>query len=144
MVSSQETLKKKKKIHQTAAADSERCCSSPSKDQKKKKNQSSSWKFTPATCRLQNRIQNPAIGLLGTEWFQAKMNFLICCYVMNRPELCGRQATGLLSVPGVRIKHGEAAFSYYEPHTWSKLQENCRSAPGEDLCVCHSLSLKQF
>ena len=28
--------------------------------------------------------------------------------------------SGLLSVPGVRTDDGEAAFSYYEPHTWNK------------------------
>ena len=31
----------------------------------------------------------------------------------------------LLSVPGVRTKHGEAEFSYHEPN----LREKCRSAP---------------
>ena len=36
---------------------------------------------------------------------------------------------GRLSVPGVRTKHGEAAFSYYVPKIWNKRPENCRSAP---------------
>ncbi|CAJ1082756.1 hypothetical protein KUCAC02_009465 [Xyrichtys novacula] len=35
---------------------------------------------------------------------------------------------GLLSVPRVRTKRGEAAFSFYAPHVWNKLPENCRSA----------------
>ena len=34
----------------------------------------------------------------------------------------------LLSVPRVRTKHGEAAFSYYAPNIWNKLPESCRSA----------------
>ena len=36
--------------------------------------------------------------------------------------------TGQLSVPRVRTKHGEAAFSYYAPSIWNKLPEICRSA----------------
>ena len=36
--------------------------------------------------------------------------------------------TCLLSVPRIRTKHGAAAFSYYAPHIWNKLPENCRSA----------------
>ena len=32
------------------------------------------------------------------------------------------------SVPRVRTKHGEAAFSYYAPKIWNKLPETCRSA----------------
>ncbi len=36
--------------------------------------------------------------------------------------------TGLLYVPRTRIKHGEAAFSFYAPNIWNKLPENCRSA----------------
>ena len=36
--------------------------------------------------------------------------------------------TGLLSVPRVRTKHGEAAFSYYAPTIWNKLPESCTSA----------------
>lgn len=35
---------------------------------------------------------------------------------------------GLLTVPRVRTKHGEAAFSFYAPHIWNKLPESCRSA----------------
>ena len=40
--------------------------------------------------------------------------------------------TGLLSVPRVRTKHGEAAFSYYAPNIWNKqttrnLQVSCNS-----------------
>ena len=37
--------------------------------------------------------------------------------------------TGLLSVPRVRTKHGEAAFSFHAPHMWNKHPETCRSAP---------------
>ena len=36
--------------------------------------------------------------------------------------------TGLLTVPRVRTKQGEAAFSYYAPKIWNKLPENLRSA----------------
>ena len=32
--------------------------------------------------------------------------------------------TGLLSVPRVRAKHGEAAFGYNAPRIWNKLPEN--------------------
>ena len=38
-------------------------------------------------------------------------------------------STGLLSVPRVRTKHAEAAFSYYAAQIWNKLPESCRSAP---------------
>ena len=53
--------------------------------------------------------------------------FCITHYEPPRP--LRSSGTGLLSVPRVRTKHGEAAFSYYEPHIWNKLPENCRSAP---------------
>uniref|UniRef100_A0A672YM01 1-phosphatidylinositol 4,5-bisphosphate phosphodiesterase n=1 Tax=Sphaeramia orbicularis TaxID=375764 RepID=A0A672YM01_9TELE len=36
--------------------------------------------------------------------------------------------TGLLSVPRVRTKHGEAAFSFYAPNVLNKLPESLRSA----------------
>ena len=36
--------------------------------------------------------------------------------------------TGLLRVPRVRTKQGEAAFSFYAPNIWNKLPENLRSA----------------
>ena len=36
--------------------------------------------------------------------------------------------SSLLSVPRVRTKHGEAAFSFYAPQMWNKLPETCRSA----------------
>ena len=38
------------------------------------------------------------------------------------------RSSGQLSVPRVRTKHGEAAFSYYAPNIWNKLPEICRSA----------------
>lgn len=37
--------------------------------------------------------------------------------------------TFLLSVPRVKTKHREAAFSFYAPHIWNKVPENFRSAP---------------
>ena len=43
-------------------------------------------------------------------------------------KLLRLSGTGLLSVPRVKTKHGEAAFSFYAPHIWNKLPENCRSA----------------
>ena len=61
-------------------------------------------------------------------WF-IKNRFLICCSIMKHPDPLRSSGTGLLRVPGVRTKHGEAAFSYYELQIWNKLQENCRSAP---------------
>ncbi|KAF7660292.1 hypothetical protein LDENG_00283910 [Lucifuga dentata] len=39
------------------------------------------------------------------------------------------RSSGLLSVPRVRTKHGEAAFSFSAPHLWNKLSEGLRSAP---------------
>uniref|UniRef100_A0A3B4FPC0 Reverse transcriptase domain-containing protein n=1 Tax=Pundamilia nyererei TaxID=303518 RepID=A0A3B4FPC0_9CICH len=36
--------------------------------------------------------------------------------------------SGLLSVPRVRTRHGEAAFSFYAPYIWNKLPESLRSA----------------
>ena len=45
------------------------------------------------------------------------------------PRPLRSSGTGPLLVPGVKTKHGEAAFSYYAPHIWNKLPENCRSAP---------------
>jgi len=41
---------------------------------------------------------------------------------------CRISGAGLLSVPIVRTKHREAAFSFYGPYMWNKLPENCRSA----------------
>ncbi|KAF7648679.1 hypothetical protein LDENG_00153240 [Lucifuga dentata] len=46
---------------------------------------------------------------------------------MNPPDLSGRLV--LLSVPRVRTKHGEAAFSFSAPQLWNKLPEDLRSAP---------------
>ncbi|KAF7660294.1 hypothetical protein LDENG_00283920 [Lucifuga dentata] len=39
------------------------------------------------------------------------------------------RSSGLLSVPRVRTKHGEAAFSFSAPHLWNKLSEGLRSGP---------------
>ena len=44
------------------------------------------------------------------------------------PRPLRSSGTGLLVVPRVRTKQGEAAFSFYAPHIWNKLPENCRSA----------------
>ncbi|XP_032872790.1 uncharacterized protein LOC116970201, partial [Amblyraja radiata] len=51
---------------------------------------------------------------------------LLLSYEPPRP--LRSSGTGLLCVPRVRTKHGEAAFSFYAPHIWNKLPENCRSA----------------
>lgn len=49
-------------------------------------------------------------------------------------------------VPGVKTKHGEAAFCFYAPHAWNKLPENLRSASmlwsfksGLKIFVCQGL-----
>ena len=49
------------------------------------------------------------------------------CHVMNHPDLWDRQVP-VSSIPRVRTKHVEAAFSYNAPNIWNKLPENCRSA----------------
>lgn len=51
---------------------------------------------------------------------------LLINYEPSRP--LRSSGTGLLTVPRVRTKHGEAAFSFYAPTIWNKLPENCRSA----------------
>ncbi|XP_068571421.1 uncharacterized protein [Cebidichthys violaceus] len=51
---------------------------------------------------------------------------LLLPYVPSRP--LRSSGTGLLSVPRVRTKHGEAAFSFSAPHIWNKVPESCRSA----------------
>ena len=51
---------------------------------------------------------------------------LLIRYEPSRP--LRSSGTGLLSVPRVKTKHGEAAFSFYAPHIWNKIPENCRSA----------------
>ena len=51
---------------------------------------------------------------------------LLTNYEPSRP--LRSSGTGLLTVPRVRTKHGEAAFSYYAPYIWNKLPETCRSA----------------
>ncbi|KAF7660395.1 hypothetical protein LDENG_00282600 [Lucifuga dentata] len=40
---------------------------------------------------------------------------------------------GQLSVARVRIKHGEAAFSFSAPQLWNKLPEDLRSDPTVNL-----------
>ena len=49
--------------------------------------------------------------------------------------------TGLFSVPRVRTNNGAATFSYYAPHMWNKLPENCSSAP---TLTSFKLRLKTF
>ncbi|XP_068573506.1 uncharacterized protein, partial [Cebidichthys violaceus] len=51
---------------------------------------------------------------------------LLLPYEPSRP--LRSSGTGLLSVPRVRTKHGEAAFSFFAPHIWNKVPESCRSA----------------
>ncbi|KAK9522346.1 hypothetical protein VZT92_018819 [Zoarces viviparus] len=51
---------------------------------------------------------------------------LLLPYEPSRP--LRSSGTGLLSVPRVRTKHGEAAFSFSAPHIWNKVPESCRSA----------------
>ena len=51
---------------------------------------------------------------------------LLVRYEPSRP--LRSSGTALLFVPRVRTKQGEAAFSFYAPHIWNKLPENCRSA----------------
>uniref|UniRef100_A0AAQ5X7A8 Reverse transcriptase domain-containing protein n=1 Tax=Amphiprion ocellaris TaxID=80972 RepID=A0AAQ5X7A8_AMPOC len=51
---------------------------------------------------------------------------LLTQYIPTRP--LRSSGSGLLLVPRVKTKHGEAAFSFYAPYIWNKLPENCRSA----------------
>ena len=44
------------------------------------------------------------------------------------PRPLRSSGTGLLSVPRVKTKYGEAAFSHYAPQIWNKLPESCMSA----------------
>ncbi len=48
---------------------------------------------------------------------------------MKRPDLSDGLGSGLLTVPRVQTKPGEAAFSFYARHMWNKLTENLRPAP---------------
>ncbi|KAF7667413.1 hypothetical protein LDENG_00061870 [Lucifuga dentata] len=52
---------------------------------------------------------------------------MILQYEPSRP--LRSPGSGLLSVPRVRTKHGEAAFSFSAPQLWNKLPEDLRSAP---------------
>lgn len=54
------------------------------------------------------------------------MSDLLLCYEPSRP--LRSSGSGLLTVPRVRIKRGEAAFSFYAPFNWNKLPESLRSA----------------
>ena len=47
---------------------------------------------------------------------------LLVRYEASRP--LRSSGTGLLSVPRIKTKHGEAAFSFYAPRLWNKLPEN--------------------
>ena len=51
---------------------------------------------------------------------------LLTQYEPSRP--LRSSGSGFLSVPRVRTRHGEAAFSFYAPHVWNKLPESLRSA----------------
>ncbi|KAF7655864.1 hypothetical protein LDENG_00049310 [Lucifuga dentata] len=52
---------------------------------------------------------------------------MILSYEPSRPlRLSG---SALLSIPSVRTKHGEAAFSFSVPQLWNKLPEDFRSTP---------------
>ena len=51
---------------------------------------------------------------------------LLLCYEPSRP--LRSSGTGLLTVPRVKTKHREAAFSFYAPHIWNKPPENLKSA----------------
>ena len=51
---------------------------------------------------------------------------LLLPYQPSRP--LRSSGSGLLCVPRIRTKHGEAAFSFYAPQIWNKLPENCRNA----------------
>jgi hypothetical protein len=43
-------------------------------------------------------------------------------------------STGLLNIPKPRTKrHGEAAFSYYDPILWNSLPEDLRGAENVDI-----------
>ena len=44
------------------------------------------------------------------------------------PRPLKSSGSSFLSVPRVRTRHGEAAFSFYAPHVWNKLPESLRSA----------------
>ncbi|KAF7668705.1 hypothetical protein LDENG_00294700, partial [Lucifuga dentata] len=52
---------------------------------------------------------------------------LIVQYEPSRP--LRSSGSGLLSVPRVRTKHDEAAFSFSAPQLWNRLPEDLRSAP---------------
>ena len=48
-------------------------------------------------------------------------------YVPSRP--LRSSGTGLLAVPRIKTKYGEAAFCHYATNSWNKLPEHIRSAP---------------
>lgn len=55
--------------------------------------------------------------------FQVLDKSQICSYSINLLRSAG---SGLLVVPQVSTKHGEAAFSFYAAHIWNKLPEDLR------------------
>ena len=61
-------------------------------------------------------------------WHKTKTNFkigdkIILLHYDGSP--LRSSGTGLLAVPRVKTK---AAYSFFAPHNWNKLPENCRSA----------------
>ena len=128
-----------------AAADSESCSSSPNKD-KKVDHITSVLRFSHwlPVCQIIDfkilLLVYKALNGFGLQY----ISDLLLHYEPSRP--LWSSSTGLLSVPGVRIKHGETVFSYYGSHlkqTPRKLQV-CSNSKTEDLLICHCFSLKQF
>ena len=63
-----------------------------------------------------------ALNVLGPKC----ISDLLVRYEAPRPLRSSR--AGLLSVPRIKTKQGEAAFSFYAPRLWNKLPEYLRSA----------------
>ena len=96
--------------------------------------------------RVDNRVRK-TLSIKARNGFRPKyISDLLPRYEPSRPPRSS--GSGLLSVPRVRTKPGAAALSYYEPHIWNKLPENCRSArlspPLYQDWKCFCLPLKQF
>ena len=83
--------------------------------------------WLPVCQRIDFKILLLVYKTLNGFWAKILISDLLPHYEPSRPPRSS--GTGQLSVPRVRTKHGDAAFSYSEPHTWNKLPENCRSAP---------------
>ncbi|KAF7662460.1 hypothetical protein LDENG_00235220, partial [Lucifuga dentata] len=81
--------------------------------------------WLPASQRVEFKILllvYKALNGLGTRY----ISDLLLCYEPSKPlRLSG---SGLLTVPRVRTKLGEAAFGFYTPVTWNKLPESLQSA----------------